>query len=143
MKVVKSISLNEDTAPLAAEKVNFSAWVRKALLDEAAQSRRKKPDGGNDHHIAMKPAVGVCWPFHDNGCCHLCWPDGPPSETDWMELLSATTEKRYMSQPEGQGWLSEGEEAILLAAKDENASNTPPLRRRYVRRFLAWAWEWI
>jgi len=60
-----------------------------------------------------------------------------------MELLSATTEKRYMSQPEGQGWLSEGEEAILLASKDENASNTPPLRRRYVRRFLAWAWEWI
>ena len=138
MKVVKSISLNEQTAPLAAGKINFSAWVRQALLDEAAQSRRKRPDGGNDHHIAMRPSVGLCWPFHGDGCCHLCWPDGPPTEEGWQALIQ---DKR--TKPEGQGWLSEDEEAILLASKEENDPQTPPLRRRYVRRFLAWAWEWI
>ncbi len=150
MKVVKSISLNEDTAPLAAAKVNFSAWVRKALLDEAAQSRRKRPDGGKGQHIAMRPSMGVCWPFHGDGCCNLCWPDGPPTEEGWRTLMDDHAASRNLSPlgyaknlPEGQGWLSEEEEAILLASKDENASNTPPLRRRYVRRFLAWAWEWI
>ncbi len=152
MKVVKSISLNEDTAPLAAAKVNFSAWVRKALLDEAALSRRKHPDGGNDHHIAMRPSMGVCWPFHAKGCCHLCWPDGPPTEEGWRTLMAETRVRQESHRPdlvevptlpEGQGWLSDEEEAALLASKEENGPSTPPLRRRYVRRFLAWAWEWI
>lgn len=150
LKVVKSISLNEETAPLANSKVNFSAWVRKKLLDEESVRRRKSPEVFDENsHVAFRESLGVCWPFHSSGCCPNCWPDGPPTEADWRKFMHPedfggfNREFEKPPLPGGQGWLSDEEEAILLASKDENASNTPPLRRRYVRRTLAWLWEWI
>lgn len=157
MKVVKSISLNEQTAPLAAGKINFSAWVRQALLDEANLARRKSTVPVTSHVQPTRAEGGqLCWPFHGDGCCHLCWPDGPPTEkeySDWIasgtEILSPDMAERFPQArardepPKGQGWLSDEEAALLLAPEGENDPQTPPLRRRYVRRFLAWAWEWI
>lgn len=152
LKVVKSISLNEKTAPLAEAKANFSLWVRQALLDEAMLTRRK-PDTQEATHVQPTRAEGglLCWPFHEEGCCHLCWPEGPPTEADYSEWIASGTytiheARKVMTEeaPKGQGWLTlEEESALLLASKEENGPHTPPLRRRYVRRFLAWAWEWI
>ena len=37
-KIVKSISLDERTAPIANNKTNFSAWVREKLLEDIEYS---------------------------------------------------------------------------------------------------------
>ena len=149
MKVVKSISLDETTAPLANAKINFSAWVRQKLLDEVATTRRKAP-GTPDHIQPTRAKSGqLCWPFHSDGCCHLCWPDGPPTEADYSSWVASGTYTMHEAPkiqddpPEGQGWLSDEEEALLLASQEQNDPSTPPLRRRYVRRFLSWCWEWV
>ena len=103
-KVQKSISLDEYTAPIANEKGNFSEWVRNQLIADKQQSMVKASQLGEDGelvHIAMR-SKGKCWPFHPNGVCTLCWPQGPPTDADWRSVVRGEWE--HEDWPPGTGW---------------------------------------
>lgn len=91
-RVVKTISLDEMTAKLAANIPNFSAWIRQQLLIEHIAQ------GGETLHVVeeslrgfgmMMPTGDIdgfgrrkmerimipkCNPYHKNGTCLTCWP---------------------------------------------------------------------
>jgi len=149
-KIVKSISLDETTAPLAAAKDNFSAWVREQLYHEiiierdcAFFTRTKTERYWSEDLGAMQDRIinetEIC-----NGMrkprCPKCYPEGSPTSENWLayakweidrtELLARTNE-RYT--------------AIERAKNPENGLPTPHLRpqKKYVRRLLAWIWSYI
>jgi len=146
VKVQKTISLDEFTGPLAEQKGNFSAWVRAALIEDDQKSRLRATEIGQDGelvHIAMRQG-GLCWPFHPNGVCTLCWPDGPPTNQAWREWVRGEWDLREGEKPPGVGFNED-----LPADKGENdpqmggETETKTPERRYVRRLLAWLWNWI
>lgn len=81
MKAHKTISLDAKTAIIAGRIPNFSAWVRRKLLEHA---RSAQYEGGGPvelQHIAP-PSARVwgdnndkCNPKHRNGLCDLCYGD--------------------------------------------------------------------
>tara|TARA_B100000029_G_C17104446_1_gene789127 strand:+ start:96 stop:548 length:453 start_codon:yes stop_codon:yes gene_type:complete len=148
-KVVKSISLDAETAVLAGAKDNFSAWVREQLYHEIILEKDCVFFRSQDPKKRWNPEKGIYERNNEtreetcNGMrkprCPKCYPDGAPTQEDWLEYvrweitleeLLERTKRRY--------------DAILAAKNSENDANTPPLRRRkYVRRFLSWVWEFI
>ena len=158
-KVVKSISLDEQTAPLANEKSNFSAWVRQQLLDEIQytipcvyfkvkipgkkvwnetfEKWGKEPD---------KEIEEIC-----NGqkktSCKKCFPHGPPEREDWLAYANGRiTGKELLSRAENTWkWRTDQIEKNKDSKNQEKEAFTPHLRQRkaYVRRLLSWIWSYI
>ena len=151
VKVQKTISLDEYTGPLAEEKGNFSAWVRHALIEDDQKSRRRATEVGQEGelvHIAKRfnnnYQTDLCWPFHPNGVCTLCWPDGPPTNAHWRDWVRGEWDLREGARPPGVGfseemWAEKGESDPQSRGGTE--IKTP--QRQYVRRLLAWLWNWI
>jgi len=149
-KIVKSISLDAETIPLAEAKDNFSRWVREQLYHEivlekdcifftASRSRKVWDPSNNQYQHKDETRKEIC-----NGMrpirCPKCYPEGKPTSEDWLaytrfeidrEELVDRTSKRY--------------EAISLANKGLNDAPTPHLRpqKAYVRRLLTWIWSYI
>ena len=98
-KIVKSISLDAQTAPMANEKENFSRWVREQLLSEIQYTQPCvyfevrhtdrfgkvifDPDPENPKNKKMRVTKEIC-----NGqkkpTCSKCYPEGPPEREDWL-----------------------------------------------------------
>jgi hypothetical protein len=48
--------------------------------------------------------VEICWPFSKDGCCIICWPEGPPLEIEWREWSRSVKAGKESTLPKGQGW---------------------------------------
>jgi len=93
--IIKSVSLDEETAILADEKTNFSKFVRNALRRDLG--RILKP-GSADHVTPAKDRLEPCPYFGEIKLlcnpigairCVKCWPDGTPDSEAWLAYLNA------------------------------------------------------
>jgi len=78
MKHQKTISLDEDTAKIAARLPNFSRFVRQCLVRHASEAVNHG-DLKQDPHVAPSEAriwgetKDKCNPLHRLGRCPTCW----------------------------------------------------------------------
>jgi len=85
---VSSVSLCEETYPIAKSMPNFSSFVRECL-------RRWRNEQLSDQGRHLQPieilnnvtgiSETICNPFSHNGLCVMCWPHGGPKMEDWGE----------------------------------------------------------
>jgi hypothetical protein len=79
MKHQKTISLDEETAMIAARLPNFSRFVRQCLQKHAAQATNPTMPREQFAHIAPDSAriwgetKDKCNPLHKKGRCPVCW----------------------------------------------------------------------
>jgi hypothetical protein len=163
-KIVKSISLDERTAPIANEKNNFSAWVREQLLNEISYTipctffevhhlDRAGKQILDDYYTEdgqklkrKRITAEIC-----NGMkkphCSVCYPEGPPEGDDWRLYTRRQIDRAELLERASKRWKWRTD-----ALKDQtNSKNqekepfTPHSRPRkaYVRRLLVWIWSYI
>lgn len=154
-KVVKSISLDERTAPIAQSKSNFSAWVREQLLSEIAydlpcnfftKTPLKIGRGGHTTKDYSRSIKEIC-----NGMarppCVKCYPEGGPEQEDWLEYVSDRITKEELQERAEKKWKWRTDLKKQAKTRKENEKSTsiPPIEgeKRYVRRFLKWVWSYI
>ena len=156
---MKSISLDERTAPLANEKNNFSAWVREQLLKEIQYTipcvffkvhimdRRgiqiyDDVDGIKQPRVIQEICNGQKKPS-----CLKCYPEGPPERKDWLEYANGRIDKQTLLARASETWkwrtdqLAKSED--LEKEKKEPQMGGEKPRKAYLRRFLTWFWSYI
>ena len=74
----KTISLDEDTARIAARLPNFSRFVRQCLIKHAAHAEIFEKGAETPHKAPVSARVwgetkDKCNPRHKNGRCFVCW----------------------------------------------------------------------
>ena len=129
-RIVKSVSLDEQTAHIADNLGNFSKFVRGRLIayDNTTKATAIQTLEHNAPRTIRTPTatsiddgIKVCFPFHLTGCCVLCWPDGPPTRGGWLEWSAGIKEGLiHAPKPKGEGWLdfdSEHDEDIPTKKK--------------------------
>ena len=158
-KIVKSISLDEQTAPLANEKSNFSRWVREQLLDEiqytipcvyfkVKQAGKKVFDeqSGTWKKETDRVIEEIC-----NGqkkpSCKKCYPEGPPKQEDWIKYAHGRIDKVELLERTSDHWKWRTDQ-ISAIANSKNQEKVSPMggvkpKRAYVRRLLVWIWSFI
>ena len=111
-RIVKSVSLDEQTAHIADNIGNFSKFVRNRLIayDNTTKATAIQILEHNAPRSIRTPNpdlfVEVCFPFHVSGCCVLCWPDGPPTRGAWLEWTATIkTGMIHAAKPKGGGWI--------------------------------------
>ena len=152
-KIVKSISLDERTAPIAAAKDNFSAWVREQLLSEIAYSLPCSffPMVRRDHEgKELERKEEVC-----NGqkvpTCEKCYPNGKPNQADWLDYARWIIDLEELHERTDEEWKwrtdlrARKKERAAPSKKVKDDANTPPSRhqKKYVRRLIRWIWGYI
>jgi len=136
-KVVKSISLDQETAKLANAKSNFSEWVRIQLLTEIHLERdcifftRQITDKKNKLITESHFCNGM-----SKMPCPKCWPNGAPRREDWLRY------SKFEISPED---LVATTNELYSAIEKANPEPVIEIRieKRYVRRFLKWLWSYI
>ena len=113
-RIVKSVSLDEQTAHIADNIGNFSKFVRGRLVayDNTTKATAIQILEHNAPRTIHTPnstkfgeGVKVCFPFSDTGCCVLCWPDGPPTRGAWFEWSAGIKQGLiHAPKPSGEGW---------------------------------------
>ena len=158
-KVVKSISLDEQTAPLANEKSNFSRWVREQLLTEIQYTipcvyfkiklaGQKVWDKENNVWLKQEDKVieEIC-----NGqkkpSCKKCYPEGPPKQEDWIKYAHGRIDKVELLERTSDHWKWRTDQIERIEAS-KNQEKVPSMggvkpKRAYVRRLLTWIWSYI
>ena len=164
-KIVKSISLDAQTAPMANEKENFSRWVREQLLSEIQYTQPCvyfevrhtdrfgkvifDPDPENPKNKKMRVTKEIC-----NGqkkpTCPKCYPEGPPEREDWLLYAGGRITKSELLDRASQTWKWRTDQinektAIPVSKKlknDPQSRGSKP-KRAYVRRLLVWIWSFI
>jgi len=151
-KVIKSISLDERTAPIASAKSNFSAWVREQLLAEIAYTipcnYAKITIWKGDERVGTKSEIcnGVRKPP-----CLECYPEGPPDREDWLAYSRCEIDKEELQARAVKTWEWRTEFKNQAKGRNQGSENDlneakhPPSKpkRAYVRRGLTWVWSWI
>tara|TARA_R100001163_G_C5063478_1_gene200798 strand:+ start:1813 stop:2313 length:501 start_codon:yes stop_codon:yes gene_type:complete len=164
-KIVKSISLDERTAPIANNKTNFSAWVREKLLEDIEYSipcsyyPLHHMDGitgkqlfieikDENGRVSKKPKITkeIC-----NGVrkptCSVCYPEGAPDGKDWREYANGRINKTELLARASAKWKwrTDAIKANQLGKESEKSASIPPIVRekKYVRRLLKWIWSYI
>ena len=148
-KVIKSISLDERTAPIANAKPNFSAWVREQLLAEIAYSLpcsfAEIIIFEDEKRVGTKSEIcnGVRKPT-----CTVCYPHGPPDREDWLEYARCEIDKEELLTRAEATWRWRTDLKEQAKTRSKNQQNDPKRggekpKRAYVRRLLTWIWSYI
>ena len=163
-KIVKSISLDERTAPIADEKSNFSAWVREQLLNEISYTipctffdvhhfDRRGKQIYDDYYtetgeklkrkrITSEICNGMKKPH-----CTVCYPEGPPDQDAWRLYTKREIDRAELLERASDRWKWRTD-AIAKQHNSKNQEKVPPMggvkpKRAYVRRLLTWIWSYI
>jgi len=146
-RIVRSVSLDDETDKLAGEMGNFSKWVR-VWIRQHHQMRIAQAIKSTTHNAPRRFYYAdsttlfteVCWPFHREGCCLLCWPNGPPHDGAYAEYTRSLKEGSGMDRPDGLGWPEPEHEN-----KSESKKGLSSISRARVKvnksrfsRFLSW-----
>lgn len=163
-KIVKSISLDERTAPIASEKDNFSAWVREQLLNEISYTipctffevrhfdRRGKQiyddyySESGEKLKRMRITSEICNAMR-KPTCTVCYPEGPPEAEDWLLYTRREIDREELLRRASKRW-SWRTDALAKQEDPKNTENTPQMggekpQRAYVRRLLTFIWSFI
>jgi len=163
-KIVKSISLDERTAPIANEKANFSAWVREQLLNEISYTIPctfftvyHLDRGGKQifdeyyteegqklkrKRITKEICNGMKKPH-----CSVCYPEGPPEGSDWIQYTRRQIDREELLERASKRW-EWRTNAIANNEGSKNLEKVPPMggmkpERAYVRRLFFFIWSFI
>lgn len=93
--IIKSISLDPQTAELASNLPNFSRFVRECLI------RYHIEDGGEWALCKRKEGERMCYP-RKKPRCMKCWPAGPPAPEHWSEYVRQPRTHDPYGKPLGQ-----------------------------------------
>ncbi len=148
-RIVKSVSLDEQTADIADNLGNFSKFVRGRLIayDNTTKANAIQILEHNAPRVIHTPdstqfgdGVKVCFPFHITGCCALCWPDGPPTRGEWFEWSAGIKQGViHAPKPKGGGWHDfDGEHDEDIPLKK---SKTPSKENK--RFWAKWGRRWF
>jgi len=163
-KIVKSISLDERTAPIAEQKTNFSAWVREKLLEEIEYTlpcnyfevvhrgkdnktlfRTVKDENGK---VTKEPIITkeICNAVR-KPTCSKCYPEGAPEQKDWILYVDRKIDKTELLARASAKWKwrTDAITEHQLRKENEKEASNPPIRheKKYVRRLLKWIWSYI
>lgn len=158
-KIVKSISLDEQTAPLADEKSNFSRWVREQLLDEiqytipcvyfkvTLRGQKEWSEQWQKWGKAKDRVIEEICNGQKKPSCKKCYPEGPPKQEDWLEYVAGRIDKTELLARASDHWKWRTDQ-ISKQALSKNQENVPLMggvkpKRAYVRRLLVWIWSFI
>lgn len=93
--IIKSISLDPQTAQLASQVPNFSRFVRECLI-------RHHLDSGGEWGQCKRvdEEAKLCIPTVKPRCMK-CWPGGPPSPEAWSDYVRkpSNMQSKYASNP--------------------------------------------
>ena len=144
-RIVRSVSLDDETDKLAGEMGNFSKWVR-IWIRQHHQMRLAQAIKSTTHNAPRRFYYAdsttlfteVCWPFHKEGCCLLCWPDGPPNDGAYAEYTRSLKEGSGLDRPEGLGWHEAPHEVLNGDLKKGLSTETTKVKKSRFSRFLNW-----
>lgn len=136
-RIIRTVSLNSETDALAAQKANFSAWVRQQLVGEEIIST-------NSHSTPVLFARrGICNPSAKPRC-GLCFPYGnctPENIQLYNKGLISGDALKDLTRSFYEDIIQPGQSMLDIVIKEPS---TPPQRdRKYVRRLVKWLIEWI
>jgi len=141
-RIIRSCSLDRRTDDIAEGIPNFSKWVRGQLLAREGQARavaakaRAHPKGANRIiGLELSEPVEICWPFSKEGCCVICWPEGPPLEVAWREFSRDVKAGRNPTLPEGEGWF-EGDIDEISSQRDSEPKKVEIEKKGRFKRLL-------
>ena len=103
---VKTISLDDETWPIAQSMPNFSRFVRECLTRYYAASH-----GQLNCRRSLREDDRLCVPMRtkaEGGRCVACWPAGKPDHEDWSEYVRGPRDEQRVRQltiPE-RGWVA-------------------------------------
>lgn len=83
---VKTISLDDETWPIAQAMPNFSRFCRECLIRYYAAT------GGELHCGREARDDGYLCNPHATPRCIVCWPAGPPDREDWIQYYMPAAE---------------------------------------------------
>jgi len=144
-RIIRSCSLDRRTDDIAEGIPNFSKWVRGQLIARDGQIRSTAAQA-RSHPKNAKRQIGlghidepieICWPFSKEGCCVICWPDGPPNESAWREWSSDVKAGRNPTLPEGEGWF-EGDIDEISRMGDSQPEKAEIEKKGRFKRLLIW-----
>ena len=144
-RIIKTVSLDPESDEIASRKKNFSAWVRKALKEEASLVDYR--------HVtrAIFEKRGICNPSASPRC-GICYPYGKPdikliqkynneistiSGISDLSLAAANLQKATMDQYGGIM-------PVIETKIDEKVPLAPPMReKKYIRRLIRFIISYI
>jgi len=143
-RIIRSCCLDRRTDDIAEGIPNFSKWVRGQLIARDAQVRAVAAQA-RTHPKNAKRIIGrelaepieICWPFSKEGCCVICWPDGPPTEVGWREWIRDVKDGRKPMAPLGEGWFEDDIDEISLQVESEPEKVEIEKKGRF-KRLLIW-----
>jgi len=143
-RIIRSCCLDRRTDDIADGIPNFSKWVRGQLIARDSQVRAIAAQSRDHPENAMRiigrelaEPIEICWPFSKEGCCVICWPDGPPLEVTWMEWKRDVKAGRNPTLPEGQGWFEGDIDEISLPVESDPEKVGIEKKGRF-KRLLIW-----
>ena len=132
---ITSVSLDDETFHIKETLIKtygFSAWIRECLRRYAREHLNKTGDAV--HTMDEENRIGgLCNGLNPN-LCPICWPDGRPSQKDWMGWVSGSSEK---PRPEITPFSLPNDEAQDKGHKTP-VRNDPKVG--LIRRFIGWLW---
>ena len=163
-KIVKSISLDERTAPIASEKTNFSAWVQEQLLNEIAYTipctffdvhhfDRRGKQIYDDYYtetgekLKRKRITSEICNGMKKPTCTVCYPEGAPEGEDWLLYTRREIDREELLRRASERWQWRTD-ALAKQDNSKNQQNTLQMggekpKRAYVRRLLSFIWSFI
>jgi hypothetical protein len=89
---VSSVSLTDETWEIAKSMPNFSSFVRECLIRWRYEHQADKSRHLHPMQIGRNPRTNhieytICYPHSKLGLCLLCWPEGAPTTSDWVEWV--------------------------------------------------------
>lgn len=142
-RIIRSCSLDRRTDDIAEGIPNFSKWVRGQLLARdsqvravAAQARTHPKNAKRIIGLELDEPVEICWPFSPEGCCVICWPDGPPLEVEWLEWKRDVADGRIHDIPEGEGWFEGDIDAHIEKEEEVVQVNKKSRFKRFLTRLI-------
>tara|TARA_Y100000401_G_C8324663_1_gene227450 strand:- start:2540 stop:3034 length:495 start_codon:yes stop_codon:yes gene_type:complete len=161
-KIVKSISLDEQTAPLANEKSNFSGWVREQLLDEIqytipcvyfkikVRGQKVFDDRSGEWKKESDRVIEEICNGQKKPSCKKCYPEGPPPQEDWLKYVQGRIDKVELLERASAHWKWRTDQINEKRGirDSKNQEKVSPMggvkpKRAYLRRFLTWIWSYI
>jgi len=144
-RIIRSCSLDRRTDDIAEGIPNFSKWVRGQLIAHdherratAAKARTHPKNAQRKIGMgSLSEPVEICWPFSKEGCCVICWPDGPPSEVAWREWSRDIRFGRQPPKPEGEGWF-DGDIDEEISQCDSEPEKAEIEKKGRFKRLLIW-----
>jgi len=141
-KIVRSVSLDQQTDLLAQEKSNFSKWVRDQLLSETIYARKCfYPLDTNN--VKETNDLGIC-----NGMakprCVKCYPIASTTRDQWIAYRASNMTADQFRDHIAFDYEDEPNNIELYAKEEKKEPSTPPMReRKYLRRSLKYIWSFI